>query len=388
MFSIYIHFPFCQKRCGYCDFFTRAGMQSVIPAYVDSLAREINQVGTSAEERLPVHTVFFGGGTPSLLSPAQAGEILGAVSQNFYLLPGAEISLEANPGTISLASLRGYRAVGINRISFGVQSFQYEELRFLERIHSSGEALDAFRLARSAGFENINLDLIFGLPGQAMDSWSGSLEQAIGMQPEHLSLYSLTIEEGTSLHRLVDAGKVIPLDDDLCADMYQLAEEKLASAGYTHYEVSNWAAEREGKVQICIHNLQYWLNKPYLGIGAGAHSCAAGYRYSNIADIAGYIQAMAGKPVKQFPFSNALESKQAIDMRTEMNETMMLGLRLLEQGVSGDEFLERFGVKIEDVFAKQVSLLTGQGLLEWSGGSLRLTQRGHLLGNRVFQEFV
>lgn len=388
MFSIYIHFPFCQKRCGYCDFFTRAGMQSVIPAYVDSLAREINQVGASAEERLPVHTVFFGGGTPSLLSPAQAGEILGAVSQNFYLLPGAEISLEANPGTISLASLRGYRAVGINRISFGVQSFQDEELRFLERIHSSGEALDAFRLARSAGFENINLDLIFGLPGQAMDSWSGSLEQAIGMQPEHLSLYSLTIEEGTSLHRLVDAGKVIPLDDDLCADMYQLAEEKLASAGYTHYEVSNWAAEREGKVQICIHNLQYWLNKPYLGIGAGAHSCAAGYRYSNIADIAGYIQAMAGKPVKQFPFSNALESKQAIDMRTEMNETMMLGLRLLEQGVSGDEFLERFGVKIEDVFAKQVSLLTGQGLLEWSGGSLRLTQRGHLLGNRVFQEFV
>lgn len=388
MFSVYIHFPFCQKRCGYCDFFTRAGMQLVIPAYVDSLAREINQVGASAEERLPVHTVFFGGGTPSLLSPAQAGEILGAVSQNFYLLPGAEISLEANPGTISLASLRGYRAVGINRISFGVQSFQDEELRFLERIHSSGEALDAFRLARSAGFENINLDLIFGLPGQAMDSWSGSLEQAIGMQPEHLSLYSLTIEEGTSLHRLVDAGKVIPLDDDLCADMYQLAEEKLASAGYTHYEVSNWAAEREGKVQICIHNLQYWLNLPYLGFGAGAHSCSAGYRYSNIADIAGYIQAMAGKPVKQFPFSNALESKQAIDMRTEMNETMMLGLRLLEQGVSGDEFLERFGVKIEDVFAKQVSLLTGQGLLEWSGGSLRLTQRGHLLGNRVFQEFV
>ncbi len=360
----------------------------MIPAYVDSLVREINQVGASAEERLPVHTVFFGGGTPSLLSPAQAGEILGAVSQNFYLLPGAEISLEANPGTVSLASLRGYRAVGINRISFGVQSFQDAELRFLERIHSSGEALDAFRLARSAGFENINLDLIFGLPGQAMDSWSGSLEQAIGMQPEHLSLYSLTIEEGTPLHRLLDAGKVIPLDDDLCADMYQLAEEKLASAGYTHYEVSNWAAEREGKVQICIHNLQYWLNKPYLGIGAGAHSCAAGYRYSNIADIAGYIQAMAGKPVKQFPFSNALESKQAIDMRTEMNETMMLGLRLLEQGVSGDEFLERFGVKIEDVFAKQVSLLTGQGLLEWSGGSLRLTQRGHLLGNRVFQEFV
>ncbi|HPC05493.1 MAG TPA: radical SAM family heme chaperone HemW [Anaerolineaceae bacterium] len=268
---MYIHFPFCQKRCGYCDFFTRADMQSAIPAYVDSLVKEIEQVGTSAEEKLPVQTVFFGGGTPSLLSPAQASNILVSVGKYFTLLPGAEISLEANPGTVNLEKLQGYQAAGINRISFGVQSFKDDELQFLERIHSSREAVDAFEMARAAGFTNINLDLIFGLPGQTVASWADSLEQAVKLDPEHLSLYALTIEEGTPLHRQVEAGKVIPLDDDISADMYQLAEEMLTSGGCNHYEVSNWAAKRDGKVQSCIHNLQYWLNLPYLGIGAGAH---------------------------------------------------------------------------------------------------------------------
>lgn len=388
MFSMYIHFPFCQKRCGYCDFFTRADMQSAIPAYVDSLVKEIEQVGTSAEEKLPVQTVFFGGGTPSLLSPAQASNILVSVGKYFTLLPGAEISLEANPGTVNLEKLQGYQAAGINRISFGVQSFKDDELQFLERIHSSREAVDAFEMARAAGFTNINLDLIFGLPGQTVASWADSLEQAVKLDPEHLSLYALTIEEGTPLHRHVEAGKVIPLDDDISADMYQLAEEMLTSGGCNHYEVSNWAAKRDGKVQSCIHNLQYWLNLPYLGIGAGAHGCAAGYRYSNAADIGGYIQAMTRKPGMQFPFSNAIDSMQAIDKRTEMNETMMLGLRLLEQGVRDLEFAGRFGAGIGVVYPKQVNLLIQQGLLEWKDGSLRLTRRGHLLGNRVFREFV
>jgi len=385
---MYIHFPFCQKRCGYCDFFTRAGMQSVVPAYVDSLIKEIKQVGTSAEENLPIHTVYFGGGTPSLLSPAQAGNILAPVGKYFTLIPGAEISLEANPGTVNLEKLQGYQAAGINRISYGVQSFQDSELQFLERIHTSREAVDAFEMARSAGFANINLDLIFGLPGQTINSWAGSLEQALDLGPEHLSLYALTIEEGTPLHRQVEAGNVIPLDDDLSADMYQLAEEKLATAGYNHYEVSNWAAERDGKVQACLHNLQYWLNLPYLGMGAGAHGCAAGYRYSNAADITSYIQAMTREPGTQFPFSNAVDNRQAIDRCTEMNETMMLGLRLLEQGVRDVDFSRRFGVEIGEVYPNQVPVLVQQGLLEWNDGSLRLTRRGHLLGNRVFREFV
>jgi len=388
VFSIYIHFPFCEKRCSYCDFFTRAEMQPAIPDYVNSLVREIRQISDSADQKISVHTVFFGGGTPSLLSSDQAGTILDAIGQNFKLLPGAEISLEANPGTVSLESLQGYRDAGINRISFGVQSFQDAELQFLGRIHSSREAVEAFELARSAGYENINLDLIFGLPGQTINSWDNSLEQAVELEPEHLSLYALTIEEGTPLHGLVKTGRVTPLDDDISADMYQLAEEKLASAGYTHYEVSNWAAERDGKVQVCIHNLQTWFNLPYLGIGAGAHGCAAGYRYANVADIAGYIRAMAFEPGKQYPFSNAVESSQAIDHLTEMNETMMLGLRLLEQGVSAAEFSGRFGTGINEVYSKPVTRLISQGLLEWKEGSLRLTQRGHLLGNRVFQEFV
>jgi len=363
-------------------------MQSVIPAYVDSLVKEIEQVGNSAEESLPVHTVFFGGGTPSLLSPAQAGNILASVGKYFTLILGAEISLEANPGTVNLEKLQGYQAAGINRISYGVQSFQDSELQFLERIHTSREAVDAFEMARSAGFANINLDLIFGLPGQTINSWAGSLEQALDLGPEHLSLYALTIEEGTPLHRQVEAGNVIPLDDDLSADMYQLAEEKLATAGYNHYEVSNWAAERDGKVQACLHNLQYWLNLPYLGMGAGAHGCAAGYRYSNAADITSYIQAMTREPGTQFPFSNAVDNRQAIDRCTEMNETMMLGLRLLEQGVRDVDFSRRFGVEIGEVYPNQVALLVQQGLLEWNDGSLRLTRRGHLLGNRVFREFV
>ena len=385
---MYIHFPFCQKRCGYCDFFTRAGMQSVVPAYVDSLIKEIEQVGNSAEESLPVHTVFFGGGTPSLLSPAQAGNILASVGKYFTLILGAEISLEANPGTVNVEKLQGYREAGFNRISFGVQSFQDTELQFLGRIHSSREAVEAFDMARAAGFGNINLDLIFGLPGQTAASWEATLEQAIILDPEHLSLYSLTIEEGTPLHQQVKSGQVAALDDDLGADMYQLAEEKLAVAGYSHYEVSNWAKQKNGKVQACLHNLQYWLNLPYLGMGAGAHGCAAGYRYSNAADITSYIQAMTREPGTQFPFSNAVDNRQAIDRYTEMNETMMLGLRLLEQGVRDVDFSRRFGVEIGEVYPNQVPVLVQQGLLEWNDGSLRLTRRGHLLGNRVFREFV
>ena len=365
-------------------------MQAAIPAYVNSLVREIEQVGSAAGCKIPVHTVFFGVCTPSLLNPTQAEGILAALKQSFDLITGAEVSLEANPGTVSVEKLLGYREAGFNRISFGVQSFQDAELQFLGRIHSSREAVEALDMARAAGFGNINLDLIFGLPGQTAASWEATLEQAVILDPEHLSLYSLTIEEGTPLHQQVKSGQVAALDDDLAADMYQLAEEKLAAAGYTHYEVSNWAKQMNGEVQACIHNLQYWLNLPYLGIGAGAHGCAAGNRYANVADIEGYIRAVSGEPGMQFPFSNALESSQPIDRQTEMNETMMLGLRLLKQGVSASAFTKRFGVKIEDVYQKQVGQLIAQGLLEWAGEQnvLRLTQRGHLLGNRVFREFV
>lgn len=390
MVSVYIHFPFCEKRCAYCDFFTRAGEQKLIPAYVDSLVHEIEQVSTSAKCKFAVHTVFFGGGTPSLATPQQIQQILQSISQGFDLQPDAEISLEANPGTVNAEKLAALRECGINRLSFGVQSFQAEELSFLERIHTAQQARDAFGLARCAGFNNINLDLIFGIPGQTQPGWQNTLQQALNLEPEHLSLYALTIEEGTPLFRQVETGQVSPADEDLAADMYLLAESMLDEAGYIHYEISNWARAKDEKKLLCRHNMQTWLNQPYFGFGAGAHGCMGGYRYANQADIGGYIHVMQQSIDNPFPFSAAAETRQAIDRQTEMDETMLLGLRLLREGVSQQRFGERFGVQLLEVYEQPLTKLLQQGLLEWGEEDeiLRLTARGHLLANRVFREFV
>jgi oxygen-independent coproporphyrinogen-3 oxidase len=388
-YSVYLHIPFCTHRCGYCDFNTYAGLEDLIPAYVGALCREIALLGESAGQRLPVHTVFFGGGTPSLLPPAELRRILEALGEAFELLSDVEVTLEANPGTVTRDTLSAYRSLGVNRLSLGMQSASPEELRILEREHSVFGVIQAVKAARQAGFENLNLDLIFGLPGQLLAGWQRSLELALGLGPEHLSLYALTVEHGTPLSHWVGRGLLPEPDPDLAADMYEWAAERLEQAGFGQYEISNWARrDGNGGLRACRHNLQYWRNQPYLGLGAGAHGYAGGFRVANVLVPAAYIQRLREGGVQPFPRTPAAASATPIDRAAEIGETMMMGLRLTSEGVSARAFGERFGVPLGELFAKPIDKLTRQGLLEWTGERLRLTERGKLLGNRVFVEFI
>jgi oxygen-independent coproporphyrinogen III oxidase len=391
--SIYIHVPFCVHRCAYCDFNTYAGKEVYQDAYVDALIQEARQVGASAGERIPVHTVFFGGGTPSLLTLPQMERIMQTLEKTFELAPEAEISLEANPGTIDAQKLAGLRSMGFNRISLGMQSANPEELRFLERIHDPVDVITAVKDARRAGFNNLNLDLIFGLPGQSLESWQRSLEFALRLRPEHLSLYALSIEQGTPLRKWLERGLIQDTDPDLAADMYEWAEQRLETEGFIHYEISNWGRkDHDGGYLACRHNLTYWRNQPYLGFGAGAHGYAAGVRTANVLAIPVYIRRVqAGKAADRFPAGPASVNLERIDRWTEMQETLMVGLRLTDEGVSAQSFALRFGEPLQQVFGVQIEQLRAEGLLEWSGENqdrLRLTQRGRLLGNQVFMEFV
>lgn len=394
-YSLYLHIPFCKHRCGYCDFNTYAGIDHKIPAYVAALIREIDLVAASTGERLLVHSIFFGGGTPSLVSLDQFAQIFTAVRGHFDLTPDCEITLEANPGTVSREYLAGLRRVGFNRISFGMQSASPEMLQMLERQHGLLDVSDAVSWARQAGFEQINLDLIYGLPEQSPEHWKHTLALALQLHPEHLSCYSLTVEPGTPLFHWVERGLVSAPDNDLAADMYAWTETSLAQAGFNHYEISNWA-RIDAKTDLrCRHNLQYWRNLPYLGFGAGAHGYAAGMRTANENGVANYIASLQDGGLnpagRVFPTSPANASVTEIDHFEEMQETMMVGLRLVEEGVSRKRFMERFQEDMGAVFRKQIRFLVMRGLLEWAlpwGDALRLTPEGHLLGNRVFREFV
>jgi len=386
-YSLYIHIPFCVHRCAYCDFNTYAGQESLIPAYVEALCREIDVVTHSAPERLTAHTIFFGGGTPSLLSAVQFESILKMARDSFHLTPEAEISLEANPGTVTLDYLRDLRYLGINRISLGVQSAHPDELRQLERIHDYFDVIGAVTWARQAGFDNLNLDLILGLPEQSLDRWQATVNLILGLRPEHLSLYALTIEHGTPYGRWAQKGFLSLPDPDAAADMYDWAGDALEAGGFAQYEISNWA--KPGRQ--CCHNLQYWRGQPYLGFGAGAHGFAGGKRISNVLRIENFIKRL--DPVYpitdiRFPLSPATVNQTSISRHVEMQETMMTGLRLTHEGVSSEDFAGRFGIPMQDVFGTEIEELTCLGLLEWAGPVLRLTKRGRLLGNQVFIRFV
>lgn len=388
--SLYIHFPFCTHRCAYCDFNTYAGQESKIPAYIDALCREIRWAGTSSGGKLPVHTIFLGGGTPSLLKPSQVNSILAACQEVFSIEAGAEISMEANPGTVSLDSMAATRAIGVNRISFGMQSAHPDDLRLLERQHDTYDVINAVNWARQAGFDSLSLDLIFGLPFQTLERWQNTLETAIGLQPDHLSLYALTIEHGTPFQGWLRHGLVPLPDDDLAADMYDYATERLDPAGFHQYEISNWATVKNGALAACRHNLQYWHNQPYLGFGAGAHGYHSGYRLINAAAIPAYIERCQMQPAETFPIGPATIQAIPIDRWTEIQETMMVGLRLTDEGVSAEAFQLRFGMSLTSLFGQDIDQLIQKKLLEWgsAGKQLRLSPRGRLLGNAVFRQFV
>ncbi len=338
-FSLYLHIPFCRHRCAYCDFNTYAGQESRIAAYTDALCAEIRRLGQAAPGRIAAHTIFFGGGTPSLVPAEGMERILATIADVFDLSPAAEITLEANPGTLSPGYLSDLRNLGFNRLSLGMQSAHPDDLRMLERQHDTFDVIHSVEWARQAGFDNLNLDLIFGLPEQTLERWQATLEMALRLRPEHLSLYALTLEHGTPFQHWSEKGMLPVIDDDLAADMYEYAEERLDAAGFGHYEISNWArSDVNGSIFACRHNLQYWRNLPYLGFGAGAHGYAGGFRTANVLGIEPYIHRCLEGAGRDYPLTPATASASPIDRWTEMQETMMVGLRLTQEGVSARKF--------------------------------------------------
>lgn len=368
-------------------------MGHLIPDYVSALKKEIGSFrGYPPLEEYQVHSIYFGGGTPSLLSPEEIGAILGEVHEVFEVDENCETTMEANPGTVGLASFQGYFAKGVNRLSLGAQSTNFSELQLLERQHAFKDVRDAVMNARKAGFWNISLDLIYGLPNQKMEIWQQSLQDVIALHPTHLSLYALTIEDGTPFARYVRDGKLTYPDPDLAADMYDIAKEVLKENGFAHYEISNWAAkDRQGNLLVSRHNQQYWLNDAYIGFGAGAHGSFGGERLENKRSIQRYISALGGGDPVGLPGTPGTNLRTPIDREREMNETMMMGLRLLIEGVNEERFQERFGTSMKQVFGKIISRLEAKKLVRWGGEkgeTLMLTEMAYLLGNQVFVEFI
>ncbi len=393
MRHLYVHIPFCHRRCSYCDFNTYANMEHRIDAYVDALRRELTMLRellpplpTSVEAAALRPSIFFGGGTPSMLSAAQIERILQAAA-DLVPLDQAEVSLEANPGTVlNRAYLRDLRAVGVNRLSMGVQSLHDPTLRMLGRIHTAAEARASYEDARQVGFDSINLDFIFGLPGQDLAQWRMTLAEVIRWDVDHLALYSLILEESTPLYAQVTGGRLQVPDDDVTGAMYELAMELLGSAGYRHYEISNWVRPSAGDrpdappALACQHNLAYWLNSDYLAAGAGAHGHVFPRRYANLRPIDDYIAAVqAGR----LPVAETIQLSE----RDLAAETMLMGLRL-DIGVSYAHFAARVGRELPTMYALELTDLKRQGLIDEHAGRVRLTPRGRMLGNQVFARFV
>jgi oxygen-independent coproporphyrinogen-3 oxidase len=389
--SLYLHIPFCVKKCGYCDFNSYKEREELIPAYVECLKKEMEFVAANSKEKLDVHTIFFGGGTPSLLSISQLTNIFKTIRAIFNILPDIEISLEANPGTLTPEYLSELRKIGINRLSIGVQSTNDKELSRLGRIHNRTEIFRSVETARTAGFMNLNLDLIYGLPDQTLREWKSSLLDIVNLNPEHISLYALTIENRTPFGSKARKGLLNIPNPDLAADMYNWSSEILEINNYKQYEISNWAL----KGYECKHNLKTWRNQYYLGFGAGAHGFYENIRLANALRIGDYIRRMensafsgAENAAIEFPISPATVYKRNISRFTSMQETLMLGLRLTSEGVSDQKFQEIYTQSLMIVFGKEISELIKLDLLKWNWGALILTKKGRLLGNQVFMRFV
>ena len=390
--SLYVHIPFCKSRCHYCDFNTYTGKENLLPAYFDALISELRIVIEYYPD-ISLKTIYFGGGTPSLVSISSYQKLISEIEHYFTLRPDCEISLEANPGTITPAYLSGLRALGFNRISIGAQSTNSFDLVRLDRIHNIDEILDAVRWSRMAGFTNINLDLIFNLPWQGLKSWENSLARAIELSPDHFSLYALIIETGTPFSAWYQRGMIAPQNQDLEADMFELAIDRLAQAGYSHYEISNWAKSDNTTDLRCRHNLQYWLNLPYIGVGAGAHGYLDGFRTENVPGISEYVARMntIDKSTLVFPETPATIHTSQVEKSTQMQDFMWLGLRLINEGVSEDRFQRAYDRSMREIFKTEIAELIHLGLVAWednSAATLKLTRRGLMLANQVFMRFV
>lgn len=388
--GLYIHIPFCVRKCDYCDFLSGVFDEKTQRAYVRSLCKEIcyrgQQLGAVA-----VSSIYIGGGTPSWLDEELMEEIFASIYASFQVSPMAEISIECNPGTVSNAKFAAYRRIGINRISIGLQSANEEELKILGRIHDYNRFLHTFDMARKNGFDNINVDIMTGLPYQTEEKLAHTLESVIQLRPEHISAYSLIVEEGTPFwgryqedvtrRRRGEATRSLP-DEDMEYGLYKMSQQMLQSYGYHQYEISNYAKEGHR----CEHNILYWKRKPYLGVGIGAASLIGDIRTTNVSDIYDYINLCENR-MDEEEFSPLWDSRIELSRYDAMEEFMFLGLRMNE-GVTRDDFMEAFGCSIEGIYGEQIKKLRQEELLVVEEGRIRLTDRGMDLSNYALAHFL
>ena len=378
--ELYLHIPFCVRKCNYCDFFSASGTEEEQVAYVSAMVQEIQSYQELSRE-YEVQTIFLGGGTPSLLTPEQIEQIFNAIYHTFSVNENAEITMEMNPGTVDIEKLCAMKAAGVNRLSIGLQSAQNEELKMLGRIHTYEEFLETWKLTEQAGFKNRNIDLMSALPGQTIESYEDTLSKVLALEPEHISAYSLILEEGTVFYDWYEKGKLdrgawkLPSEEEEYA-MGELTIQRLAEAGMHRYEISNYA--KSGKE--CRHNLGYWDRVEYLGSGAGSSSLIKGERFDHIRDRKAYIEKIRnGEPI--------LIDREILSVESQMEEFMYLGLRKIE-GVSRTDFQNYFGKNVDDVYGEILDKLEEEQLLEFSGDRIRLTHRGVDVSNCVLAEFL
>ncbi|GIV56002.1 MAG: hypothetical protein AA908_01220 [Chlorobi bacterium NICIL-2] len=364
--GLYVHIPFCQHKCSYCDFYSVVSLEAM-ERFTETIVKEIRLWAQQEQLDATVETIFWGGGTPSLLECTQAEQIASALRSVFSLAPSYEWTIEANPGTVTLEKLRYYRELGINRISFGVQSFDHRELEFLERIHSAQQAEEAVELARRAGFNNVNLDVIYALPGQDLETYQRTLERVCALAPEHISAYSLVYEHGTPLYRQLQRGAIIPLDEDQEAAFYSKTVEFLAQRGYRQYEVSNFA--RPGRQ--CRHNLLYWRRGQYVGFGPSAHSHVDNIRWSNVRSLRRYFDAIERG-------SLPIVAREHLTIEQQRAESIFLGLRA--DGIELDAFARAYGVWLDrGMLGDMITEWQQKGWACLDGRRLHLTSRGYAL---------
>ncbi|MCK9221597.1 MAG: radical SAM family heme chaperone HemW [Limnochordia bacterium] len=369
-----MHIPFCESKCPYCDFLSFPGYYQVIDAYLQALEAEMDYISANLQRECVFDTIYFGGGTPSLLSPPQLERILAKIHRCFEIKGDLEVTLEANPCSLSLDKLQGYKQLGVNRLSLGVQSLNAGELRTLGRLHDADAARETYLRAQNVGFSNISVDLIFGIPGQSLANWHDTLEEITNWAPPHISTYCLTVEPQTPLGELVASGRVVMPTDSLQARMYTHTIAFLKTRGYDHYEISNFTRH-----QPCRHNLHYWRNDWYLGFGLGAHSHFGHARFANEGSLHDYLPKYTRTQPGVY---RTYHSPYVV-----MQETMFMGLRLLE-GVSVPRFRERFNRLPIEVFHEELEYLEQAGLVDCSCDRIKLTPKGVMFGNQAFVEFV
>ncbi len=373
--SLYLHVPFCPYKCAYCDFVTHVGSSGLIEPYVSALRLEIEHIAPA--NPAPLDTIYFGGGTPSMLLPEQVEDILRTVEQSFGIASGAEISIEANPGTIDEAKLVGFLEAGINRISIGVQSMRAQELEALGRGHSTTQSIEAVEDARAAGFTNLNLDLIYGSTGQTLESWQSTIETVLDLKPDHLSLYSLIVEPKTRFWRAEQAGELsLPADDDV-VDMYHLACRSLSAAGFEHYEVANWAMPG----LQARHNRAYWLDEEFYAAGVGAYDYLRPYRSFHVRSTKRYIDHINRG-------LSAIAGRDKVGEEDEQFETAVMRLRLLHEGLDAQIFESRFGRSIDEIYGPVIEEIESLGFVERRDGVIRLREEMVPLANEAWRRFL